>query len=339
VAGQVFKGRRTSLRAGSASQVFAGSRTASEDKEAGHGPGGSSRVGHAFKIGGRAKARRRVRFPSASATENAPLTAAFRRRARGRPRGRPDPGPNDRLHHTSLSVFPPPGAGQVFRPTAGGPDKSSAAVLSNERWERHGLLPLDDRWRGLPSCWLLRPTPRPSCRRRARTRTGAPRAPRHQCARGSSRRRTPRPARPGICTPCAGSSSDLQSGSPTVDRSSWRTLYASRALCQPLRVHRIGPLVCSPATSEPTGVPASTRRTSHPALHGPSSLGARAARRGNRPASARPDYLDRRRTQERASRRRRGTQDRLDLIRRAQAEGLEGTRRHAGRLSHQLVEC
>jgi hypothetical protein len=49
VAGQVFKGRRTSLRAGSASQVFAGSRTASEDKEAGHGPEGSGSVGHAFK--------------------------------------------------------------------------------------------------------------------------------------------------------------------------------------------------------------------------------------------------------------------------------------------------
>jgi hypothetical protein len=81
--------------------------------------------------------------------------------------------------------------------------------------------PLDDRWRDLPSCWFLRPTPRPSCRRRARTRTCAPRAPRHQSARDSSRRRTPGPARPGICTPCAGSSSDLQSGSPTVDLPSW----------------------------------------------------------------------------------------------------------------------
>src|SRR5215207_3658713 len=28
---------------------------------------------------------------------------------------------------------------------------------------------------------------------------------------------------------------------------SWRTLYASHAQCQPLRVHRIGSLVCSPA--------------------------------------------------------------------------------------------
>jgi hypothetical protein len=37
VARQVFKGRRTSLRAGSASQVFTRSRTAFEDKGAGHG--------------------------------------------------------------------------------------------------------------------------------------------------------------------------------------------------------------------------------------------------------------------------------------------------------------
>jgi len=69
VPGQVLTGRRTSLRAGSASQVFARSGTASGDKDAGHRPVGSASVGHAFKIGGRAKARRRVRFPSASATE------------------------------------------------------------------------------------------------------------------------------------------------------------------------------------------------------------------------------------------------------------------------------
>ena len=67
--GQVFTGRRTSVRAGSASQVFARSRTVSEDKEAGHGPESCASIGHAFKIGGRAKARRRVRFPSASADE------------------------------------------------------------------------------------------------------------------------------------------------------------------------------------------------------------------------------------------------------------------------------
>ena len=49
VAGQVFVGRRTSLRAGSASQVFARSRTASEDKDAGHRPEDGASVGHAFK--------------------------------------------------------------------------------------------------------------------------------------------------------------------------------------------------------------------------------------------------------------------------------------------------
>jgi len=69
VAGQVFNGRRTSLRAGSASQVFARSRTASEDKDAGHRLGDSASVGHAFKTGVPARAGRRVRFPSASAGE------------------------------------------------------------------------------------------------------------------------------------------------------------------------------------------------------------------------------------------------------------------------------
>jgi hypothetical protein len=47
-----------------------------------------------------------------------------------RPREAPDLSSNDRVHHTSLSLFPPPGAGQVFRPPAGGPDKSSFAVFS-----------------------------------------------------------------------------------------------------------------------------------------------------------------------------------------------------------------
>jgi hypothetical protein len=50
----------------------------------------------------------------------------------------------------------------------------------------------------------------------------------------------------------------------------WTSLLAHvvclpRAVSTSLRVHRVGPLVCSPATSGPTGVPASTRRTSHPA--------------------------------------------------------------------------
>jgi hypothetical protein len=49
--------------------------------------------------------------------------------------------PKYRVCHTSLSVFPPPGTGQVFRPHVGRPDKSSAAVLSEERRKRHGQTP------------------------------------------------------------------------------------------------------------------------------------------------------------------------------------------------------
>jgi hypothetical protein len=138
VAGQVFTGRRTSLRAGSASQVFAGSRTASKDKDAGHRPGGSARVGHAFKIGGRAKARRRVRFPSAYATEKAPRTAAFRRRARGGRAEGPDPGPNDRLHQTSLRCFLLPAPGKSFdRPPE---DRTSLRPPSSPRRGESGMV-------------------------------------------------------------------------------------------------------------------------------------------------------------------------------------------------------
>jgi hypothetical protein len=68
MAGQVFAGRRTSLRAGSASQVFARTGTASGDKDAGHKPEGSTSVGHAFKTVWGDENPRRVRFPSASAT-------------------------------------------------------------------------------------------------------------------------------------------------------------------------------------------------------------------------------------------------------------------------------
>ena len=64
-----FTGRRTSLRAGSASQVFARSGTAPEDEGAGHRPGGDRKAEHAFKTGVGARAPRRVRFPSASAAE------------------------------------------------------------------------------------------------------------------------------------------------------------------------------------------------------------------------------------------------------------------------------
>ena len=58
--------------------------------------------------------------PFASATEMGPLTSSVPlSRARGRSRQGPDPSPNDRVHHTSLPVFPWPSAGQVFRPPAG----------------------------------------------------------------------------------------------------------------------------------------------------------------------------------------------------------------------------
>jgi hypothetical protein len=125
VVGQVFTGRRTSLRAEAASQVFARSGTASRDKDAGHRPEGQADVGHAFKIGGRAKARRRVRFPSASATEMAPFTS-------GVPSSRAPWGWREGLIRARTTVFSTqvfrcslrPRAGQVFRPPAGGPDKS-----------------------------------------------------------------------------------------------------------------------------------------------------------------------------------------------------------------------
>jgi hypothetical protein len=66
-AGQVFMNRGTSLRADLSSQVFAGSRTVAEDKVPRHGPEGSKTAGPTFKTGVRARALRRVRFPSASA--------------------------------------------------------------------------------------------------------------------------------------------------------------------------------------------------------------------------------------------------------------------------------
>ena len=57
VPGQVFMNRRTSLRAESSSQVFAGSRTVPEDKVPGHKPEGSKSAGPVFKTGVRARAR------------------------------------------------------------------------------------------------------------------------------------------------------------------------------------------------------------------------------------------------------------------------------------------
>jgi hypothetical protein len=58
-----------------ASQVFVGSRTASEDKSPGQERTGGGKARHAFKTGERAKARWRVRFPSASATRRGVLQA------------------------------------------------------------------------------------------------------------------------------------------------------------------------------------------------------------------------------------------------------------------------
>jgi hypothetical protein len=66
----------------------------------------------------------------------------------GRPRRGLDRSSGDRVYHTSLSVFASRGTGQVFRPPAGRPDKSSAAVLSKERREAGWSDALDDPWRG-----------------------------------------------------------------------------------------------------------------------------------------------------------------------------------------------
>jgi hypothetical protein len=60
------------------------------------------------------------------------------------------------------------------------------------------------------------------------------------------------------------------------------TLYASRALRQPLRVHRIGPLVCSPATTSDLrratdGLARVDVANVAPSVPIPSSFGTRAA--------------------------------------------------------------
>jgi hypothetical protein len=75
----------------------------------------------------------------------------------------------------------------------------------------------------------------------------------------------------------------LQSGSPTVDLPCWCTLYASRALRQPLRVHWIGPLVCSPATTSDhrratDGLARVDAANVAPSVPIPSSFGTRATR-------------------------------------------------------------
>jgi hypothetical protein len=107
--------------------------------------------------------------------------------------------PNSPLHE-ALNLL----ASWTRRPTIG---EAIGAIKHRATPSLVRELPGARRCRDLPSCRLLRSTPRPSCRRRARTGTCAPRAPRHRRARGSSRHRTPCPARTGTCTPCAGSSS------------------------------------------------------------------------------------------------------------------------------------
>jgi hypothetical protein len=114
------------------------SGTAPEDKGAGHTPGGNQRAGHAFKTGVGARAPRRVRFPSASAAEEASDQPLQKEAGIGRPRKGLDRSSGDRVYHTSLPVFASRGTAQVFRPPAGRPDKSSAAVLSKEGRKRHG---------------------------------------------------------------------------------------------------------------------------------------------------------------------------------------------------------
>jgi hypothetical protein len=118
------------------------------------------------------------------------------------------------------------GAG-CARPSRGRPDVSHA----------HGRadLPSLRRWFALGSPLTLFPRPPPSCRRRARTRTGAPRAPRRRRARGSSRRRTPGPPRPGTCTPCVDSSRlpPTPVGFAADRASSLVHVVCLRALCQP----------------------------------------------------------------------------------------------------------
>ena len=116
IAGQVFKGRRTSLRAGSASQVFARSRTASEDKHAGHGPAVRANVGHAFKAflphqswmsldGHRTSLPDR---PTSGSPERItdPNTTPVSAPVEGR-RGRPFPQPDSPAHRCRELPFPP----------------------------------------------------------------------------------------------------------------------------------------------------------------------------------------------------------------------------------------
>ena len=162
VAGQVFKGRRTSLRAGSASQVFARSGRRPKTKTLVTGLEAARASDMPSKsVGGRK--------PAGGFDSRPPPLLKWhfdqRRSAeRGERRSRegPDPSPKDRVHHTSLSVFPPPRR-RTSLPTH---SRKTGQVFGRRPFEGEvgaaWPAPLGNRWRDLPSCWLLRPTPRPS---------------------------------------------------------------------------------------------------------------------------------------------------------------------------------
>ena len=265
--------------------------------------------------------------PLPKGASNSGVPAPGERRSRGRPRSGPErPCPP----HTSFDVsIRPPLDKSSDRPPEDR-DKSSAADLSKERWERHGLprgttdgvtcppagsfvLHRGHRAGVVPALAYVLLV------RRVTGVLAAVVAAELLALLGLAPAPHVLAVHPDLL---------LQSGSPTVDLPSWRTLYASRALCQPLRIHRIGPLVCSPATtSEPTGVPASTRGTSHPALLVHRRSDHEPAPPGNRPASARPVGMSRSKKNARACQSPSGGEPRidLDLIRRAEAEGLPET--------------
>jgi hypothetical protein len=105
MAGQVFTGRRTSLRAGSASQVFRRSGTASRDKDAGHRPKGSATVGHAFKTRLPHKSSSSVQRHRTSLLDR---TILLDRRGRDRCHQRTDPPPASKSR--SVGSGPSPAA-------------------------------------------------------------------------------------------------------------------------------------------------------------------------------------------------------------------------------------
>ena len=95
----------------------------------------------------------------------------------GRPRGRPQSGLNDRLPHKSFGVYSPAPDKSFDRPPE---DGTSLRPPSSRRRGRSSTMCPRRTTDGAicPPALLLCTTPRPSCRRRARTPTCAPRASR-----------------------------------------------------------------------------------------------------------------------------------------------------------------